>query len=235
MAALERVSIIEGKTPILVVAPHGAPGDDVNTDIIAEHIASAINAYAVINRGWERAEKVDYFNDKADCNNFLHMEDVVKDEFMEPILRFRSRIQRKHNTVVHMYMIHGMGNDIRNKTNDPNIDMIVGYGAGTPASYSCDPWRKDLFCYSMIQAGVNACQGKAGGMLSGWARNNMNQLFRKHYPDPRVQSMQIEIVRDLRNDATISQLTAEYLAGAMSDMLNYSSWSKPSSFVIKAY
>ena len=66
---MEKVSVLEGTIPALIIAPHGFKNDDLNTDLIAEEIATDLSAYAVINRGWERADKVDWFNDKADCNN----------------------------------------------------------------------------------------------------------------------------------------------------------------------
>src|SRR3990167_9367796 len=230
----ERVSTIEGKMPVLVVAPHGEPGDDINTDIVAERIAYAINAYAVINHGWCRNNQVDEINDKADCNNVGHMIGVVKDEFLDPIVRFRNRILKKYN-ICFMYMIHGMDNSIRNRAGDNTIEMIVGYGAGTPASYSCAIWRKDLFIFLLQQSQITCYEGKAGGTMSGWSKSNMNQLFRKHIYDPNVQSMQIEIIRDLRADRTISELTTEYLASAIKDLTQYGSWSKPSTMRVKQF
>jgi hypothetical protein len=118
-----------------------------------------------------------------------------------------------------MYLIHGMSDKHRIKANDPSLDIVVGYGAGSPDSYSCDPWRKDAFINLLKDNGLCAYEGKKGGQMSGWAKNNMNQLFRKWYTDPAVQSMQIEIVHELRADNDTAQLTAEYLAVAMSDML----------------
>lgn len=222
---MERVSIISGKQPILIVSPHGYKNDDENTATVAEAIASVLNCYAVINRGWERADDVDIFNDKADCNNVSHChEDVVKDEFLDPILRFRARILKRY-TKVHMYLIHGMSDKHRINANDPGLDIVVGYGAGSPDSYSCDPWRKDAFINLLKDNGLCAYEGKKGGQMSGWAKNNMNQLFRKWYTDPAVQSMQIEIVHELRADNDTAQLTAEYLAVAMSDMLGKTGYS----------
>jgi len=218
---MERVSIIEGKKPILVIAPHGFQQDDENTAFIAEYIAKTIDCYAVLNRGWERSENVDIFNDRADCNNAAHChEDVVKDEFLDPIIRFRNRL-RKTNQMVFMYMIHGMADKHRTLSGNNKLDIVIGHGAGTPDSYSCDVWRKDLFIKLLDDAGVTAYEGKRGGQMSGWARNNMNQLFRKWYSDPSMQSMQLEIVHELRADKDIARLTSEYLATAMSDMLAY--------------
>jgi hypothetical protein len=220
----ERVSIIAGKKPVLVVAPHGYDQDDENTTYVAETIAEQINCYAVINRGWERADNVDCMLDKADCNNVVHChEDVVREEFLDPILRYKNRILQAHN-VCHMFYVHGMANRHRQLAGDLDMDMVIGYGAGSPNSHSCDPWRKDLFMHLLLEAGLHPYQGKSGGPMSGWARNNMNQLFRKWYNDPRVQSMQVEIVHDLRSDKDIARLTAHYVAEAIKDMLDVKSY-----------
>ena len=110
---MERVSIINGKIPILIVAPHGYEKDDEQTALIAEYIANKIGAYAVINRGWERAEEVDFWKDKADCNNINHcFEDVVKEEIIDPILRYKSRILLGHSEM-YVFWIHGMSDDHR--------------------------------------------------------------------------------------------------------------------------
>lgn len=222
---MERVSIIAGHLPIIIVAPHGFNGDDENTSIVAEHTANSIGAYAVINRGWERAENVDYMLDKADCNDVNHChEDVVKEEFLEPILRYRNKILQT-SPIVHIYFIHGMSNKHRKIANDPNLDMVIGYGAGSPDSHTCSIWRKDLLCHLLNEAGVHTWEGKKGGPMSGWARSNMNQLFRKWYPDPQVQSMQIEIIHDLRSSSDAAIITAEYLATAVKDILAVKSFS----------
>lgn len=229
----ERVSIIPGKLPILIIAPHGFNDNDENTSIVAEHIARSINAYAVINRGWERADEVDYMLDKADCNDVNHChEDVVKEEFLDPILRYKNRILQTHEAV-YIYHIHGMGNKHRKIAGDDSLDMVIGYGAGAPNSHTCEVWQKDLLCHLLHESGINAFEGKKGGPMSGWARSNMNQLFRKWYPEPDVHSMQIEIVHDLRNCKDMAILTAEYIAAAVKDMLSVKSFSPSKSY--KAY
>ena len=138
---MERVSVIEGSIPVIVVAPHGFHGDDENTDLIAETIASTIDAYAVINRGWERGDTVDSFKDWADCNNVYHCkEDVVREEFLEPIIRFKNKILKKEQ-LAYIFYIHGMGNRHRAVAKDPYLDAVLGYGAGKPNSFSCDIWQ----------------------------------------------------------------------------------------------
>ena len=86
----QRVSIMEGKKPLLLVATSGA--NDSNTDVLTEVVASKLNSYAVINWGWERSAKIDYLGGKADCNNIDHCRGLVYDEFLEPIIRLKNRI-----------------------------------------------------------------------------------------------------------------------------------------------
>ena len=231
---MERVSLIDGSKPILIVAPHGFHDDDERTALIAENLADILDCYAVINRGWERADVVDCINDKADCNNLQHChEDVVKDEFLDPILRYKQRIvwgkgnhgamyslYLRQPTTMYMFLIHGMANKHRQLTGEPKLDLVIGYGAGSPDSFSCEPWRKDYLAHRLSEAGMCVFQGKKGGAMSGWARNNTNQLFRKWYQDPNVHSMQLEIVHALRQDDDCAKMTSEYLAAAIDDLIS---------------
>lgn len=217
---MERVSIREGKIPAIIVAPHGFDGDDENTGLIAEIIAKTINCYAVINRTWEREEFVDFMLDKADCNNVTHCHaDVVKEEFLDPIIRFKNRILRT-NSNVNIFYIHGMNNRHRIYSENPNLDLILGYGAGTPDSFSCKLETKNLMLHLLNElVNINSYEGASGGFMSGWSRNNMNQLFKKHYPDHRVESMQLEIIYELRKNKDSAIKVAESLSKCISNML----------------
>jgi hypothetical protein len=232
---MERVSIIEGKMPIIVVAPHGYDGDDENTGYIAEYTATMINAYAVINRGWERSDSIDYENDKADCNNVIHCNaDVVREEFLDPILRFKNRILKNHRfEFVYIFYIHGMSNKHRKIAGDDKLDMVIGYGAGSPDSLSCETWEKNAFAYYLQEFGINVYEGKKGGPMSGWSRNNMNQYFRKWQPSKYVKSMQIEIVHELRNNKEKCNIICNYLATSMKELICIEGFS--SSITIKSY
>lgn len=214
----ERVSIRRGPSPILLVAPHAAPGDDVNTDIVIDHLADLLNCNAVVNRGWHRGDSYDYYAEIADCNNVTHMVDVVKDEFLTPFLNLKTQIRRR-SPICHVFFIHGMAAQ-------KNVDIVIGYGAGSPNSFSCTPWRKNLLYTLLENENMDVWVGKAGGSYSGWARNNMNQYFRKQSYDTSVQSMQLEISRELRQDRGVSELTAEYLATALGDYINYDKFEK---------
>jgi len=217
---MERVSIREGKTPIILFAPHGYDGDDERTGKMTEYIAETLDCYAVINRGWERDDFVDCLIDKADCNNVAHChEDVVREEILDPILRYQKRIMRNH-PIAYYFTIHGMANRHRVISKISDLDIVIGYGAGSPNSFTCDEWRKNYIMHLLEEAGMSPAEGKKGGPMSGWSRNNMNQLFRKWYHDQSVQGMQLELIYDLRSDDEIALLASEYIAAAMQELID---------------
>lgn len=232
---MERVSIVEGKKPIIYVAPHGAHCDDVNTALIAEELAEAINGYAVINRGWERANDVDYKKEKANCNNVEHChKDVIKEEFLDPLLRFKNRILKKWARVCIVYL-HGMGNDIQKKTGISNLNYVIGWGNGvSDHSHTCSKWIKDFICYHLSSSDNCAVgEGKGGGNYAGRSKKNMVQLFRKWYPNDEVDSIQIEIVNNIRNSKLLAKTTAQIITITIEKLLNQKiPWKLPANFKI---
>lgn len=210
----ERVSLMEGDNPILIVAPHGF--NDINTGHVAERIAEVTNGYAVINWGWERAKKVDYFNDKANCNWVPHcLADVVKDEFLDPILNFKARIQNNQPVEklwTYVFTIHGFGGK-----NTP--DLILGYGQGKINKYTMDPKLVQLFTYYLKQQPFTVGHGKQGGNYCGRHKNNINRLFKYWYPDKYTQSIQIEIEGSLRHQKTDAEITGTDIGNAINEFL----------------
>jgi hypothetical protein len=229
---MDRVSIIEGKEPVIFVAPHGF--DDKNTDVIAKSAAEAMNAYAVINHGWIRADKYDYDKEHANCNNINHcLEDVVKDEFLNPIIRYKNKIRQKYSNA-HIFLIHGMSDNV--KKVDPNLTMIVGYGDGNPASFSCKIWQKNYFLYLCEQdANIVTYEGRAGSGYAGWSKNNLNQYFRKYDLDKHTQSLQLEIAKSERTSEGRAEFFAENLAAVISDVIKKTTWDAPSHWCPKGY
>jgi len=228
---MERVRTIKGKMPVILFAPHGYDGNDKNTSIIAETIAEDLNAYAVINLGWERSNKVDDIADLADCNNVYHChEDIVKEEILEPILRYVNQAKKNHNTV-YMFNIHGMSNNHRSIENK-KIDLVFGYGDGDPPSITIDLWKKNFMMSKFIELGIDAYEGAPKGIFSGWSKSNMNQIFRKWYPDHFVQSAQIEIAYELRSDKIAAQMTADSIATTIESMLEMKVFSTMEKFKV---
>lgn len=216
----ERVSIIKGTKPVLLIAPHGA--NDINTAELTEAICNLYDAYAVINWGWKRSNYVDYFADEANCNNIEHlMEDVVEDEFLVPIKRYVNYILKNHSDAF-IFIIHGIGNDIRKKTKDPNLDIVLGYGRGVPPKYTCDISMKNAFLKYLGEGGFKAYVGKKNGQFSGRARTNLNQFYthKDWQPNNYVHSMQVEIVYELRKNENLT-LTASRLALAIQNTMQW--------------
>jgi len=205
-----RVSIEKSDSPILFLAPHGA--DDTNTAELTELLCNMCNANGVINWGWERSSQVDVFNDKANCNSLKHLnEDVVKDEFLNPITK-RVNYLSAINQDIFIFIIHGVGNDIRKKTNDPKLDLILGYGRGNPPAYTCSISMKNSLINKLSAVKLNTYVGRKGGKFSGRSSNNLNQLFQ---PTPYVHSVQIEVVYDLRKSKKAIEDTALKMSAAI--------------------
>lgn len=210
---MERVRILNGKLPIIIVAPHGI--NDERSALISEEICKNIECFGVLNLGWERSEKVDFMKDEADCNNVKHChEDVVREEFLEPIIRFKNKIL-KNSKEVNLFYIHGMSNRHRVLANDPTMDIVLGYGAGKPSSVTFDVWKKNLFLDRLENMGFTTYEASEGSAMSGWSRNNMNQLFRKWYNDSRVNSIQVEIIHELRESDSSAITTGKLISEAI--------------------
>jgi hypothetical protein len=232
---VSRVRTLEGQAPILLFAPHGNPRDDERTGSVAERCARLVGGFAVVNRGWARAEDVDAARGRADCNDVAHCHtDPLAGEILEPLLAFRARILARHPIML-LLVVHGMANRHRHKTADGRLDVVVGCGAGTPASPSCDAWRKDAFAQRLARAGLSVYEARPGGRFAGWAISNMNQLFRRHYPDPRVHSLQVEIARSLRAHPRSARRTADLLAEAAVRAAAPRRWRRPAGFRVPKF
>lgn len=216
---MERVSISKGDLPVLLVAPHGP--DDLNTDYLVELIASEMSLFSVINRGWKKSYYVDQINDVADCNNISHLhEDVVKEEFFEPILRSVAKIQKTLDERAIVINIHGCGNSVRDYVDDPELDIIVGYGEGLRNnSHTCNLKLKNAFVSFLEDESFGVYQGQK--RYAGRARNNLNQLFKKWYPNQYVNSFQLEIVHELRADKKMLNLTSDAIIGAIDNLIMF--------------
>lgn len=184
---MPRVSLTDGgNSDIIIVAPHG--NDDTNTDVLAETIIQELGCYGVINNGWSRKTH--------NCNN-INLKGAAKKEFLNPLVDFANTIIN-NGSLPHIFIIHGVSDNIRSIA--PDLDFIIGYGAGNPPRLTCSNTYKDNFMQLLKDYFYNPYQGKASGNYSGWHQDNLNQLFVKNQS---VVSIQIEIVRALRhNDAT---------------------------------
>jgi len=215
----ERVSTYDGKTPCIILAPHGY--DDKNTSIIAEIAIKELGCCGVINRGWRKSSTYDYSRQMANCNNIEHIhKDVVKNEFLMPIMRHHARL-RKENKYIYMFSVHGVSNVVRKIANNPTLDLIIGCGAGNPAAYTCDKWRRNLFTKIINDFGITVYEGGPRSRYAARHKNNLTQLFNMGYwyPDDRTQSMQLEFVHDIRSDELVAEITGSFLSDAIKQLL----------------
>jgi len=234
----ERVSLRIGRKAIILIAPHGA--DDTHTATIAEKAAEKIDAFAIINRGFERAPQVDANQDKADCNRIDHIQQpVVCDEFLRPLLKFVKSASAKifglpstwnygpywnrpagTDSQVLVFLIHGAGNIVHQQANEP-VEVIVGYGLGTKKdSLTCETWRKNFFVdeFRRVTTEGDVFEASGGSNYAGRAANNLNQYFRKHQPNHLVESMQLEFPYSMRKDQQKAEMTAAKLAIVLSGL-----------------
>lgn len=201
---MQKVSTFNGNdSNIIIVAPHGK--DDANTAIVAEEIINELNCYGVINNGWSRK--------KHDCNN-INLKGAVKSEFLDPFVDFTNTII-KNGRYPNIFIINGVSDDIRLIA--PDLDFIIGYGAGNPNRFSCSIGYKDVFMQLLQDKSYTPYQGKESGNYSGWHQDNLNQLFANN---KSVVSLQIEIVRALRQDEATARLTGIQLSKCIDSSIN---------------
>lgn len=150
----------------------------------------------------------------ANCNDIDHCKlKPVYREFLRPLLEFKKEIIAKHGRC-HVFHMHGMSNRIRRDTKYP-VDIVIGYGAGSPPSYTCDTRYKNAFVTRLQEENFLVYQGKPGGRFSAWKTENLTQLFRQHDLDHRVQSIQLEVVNLRRYDEDTAKKTALAITRAM--------------------
>lgn len=235
----ERVSVIKGKIPVILVCPHGH--DDTNTAIITETAANILKCHAVINHGFEKSDFVDVTKDLANCNRVDHAKQpVVFEEFLRPIIKTKDKLWQKWyktpidrlNPVEHcctIFYIHGCGDHIH-KDAGFEVSMVIGCGIGEKKhSMTCTEWRINCFieCFTKTAFGNGKiCVGQGGSSYAGRDSNNMNQYFRKHATDPNVDSLQLEFPFSSRKTKTLAALTGATLGASIGELLKYARFDK---------
>ena len=226
---MSRVVVHHSYSPLVFVAPHGYKGDDFNTDLLVKIAAQKSNASYIINQGWQRDDIVDEDRDRADCNNYKHMaNEVLQDEFLMPFKRLCLRAKKNFGGALVLF-IHGISNNIRKTSGVKDVDVVLGYGLGKPDVLTCTTVCRENFLFNLHMDDLRCAIGKAGGKYSGNSQNNMNQFWRKIELDHFISSMQLEIVRELRDDKVITEITGETIGLAAQKAYYCTSFKMPSS------
>ncbi len=204
----------------MIVAPHGHKDNDYNTDVIADIMATELNASAVINTGWARGPKAILAEGIANLNDLQHCKlNMVKDEFLDPIVEFKKKCIQDHDRC-YIFYIHGMHENVRTTAQDDRLDMVLGCGQGDPPSYTCSLMFKNALAKRLREESFVVYQAKSGGKFAAWRKDNLNQYFRQHVLDDRVSSIQIEIINSLRNTIDDAIRTALRMTRAVDKLVN---------------
>lgn len=223
----DRVSVLTGSEPFLIVAPHGHDLDDTNTGLLAETITGLVDGYLVANNGWRRSKQVDELNGLANCNDRDHVQaDVVRDEFYVPIETAVGAITENPDPFEFplVLMIHGIGNRVRKDVGEPKLDVIVGWGNGDKPRPTCEKERREFFVDLLAQSGMGVFEGKAGGGYSAHSLKNLTQVVHREYG---VDVLQLEFIMHRREKAEINT-TAKHVAAVLKGLVN-----KPVGYVRK--
>jgi hypothetical protein len=218
---MDRVTVLRGSSPVLIVAPHGHDLDDTNTSQLSELIAGLTNAHLVANNGWRRHATVDSLLGLANCNNADHVqEDVVKDEFLDPIETAIEAMLTDNDDPFSaapaeplVLMIHGIGNRVRKTVGEPKLDVIVGYGNGDKPRPTCNKHRRQFFT-DLLSLKLATFEGKAGGDYSAHSYKNVTQFIRRSFG---IDVLQLELVGALREKAALDK-TAKHIASVIEFM-----------------
>jgi protein gp37/ParB-like chromosome segregation protein Spo0J len=214
----------DGICNILVVAPHGFPGDDTRTEDLAIHLAEKLDCYAVVNN-W-KYKKPNCTSKRegivADLNN---PDDAEKhaDDWWNPILRMAQRITLKYSCPAIVAVIHGM-KDLTAESNQSVFLLGAAYDDKDKNEQRYDPstatigeeTRNSL----MEQLQAKLGPGKDGVYPYGATTTIVPELVDTlKWP---VQAFQLEIKRTgFRNNDSAILSTAHKLANVLKSLTGF--------------
>jgi hypothetical protein len=220
---LREVSVRDsGTCNVLVVAPHGFPGNDDNTEILAYRLAQKLEAYAVVNNRKYKRPGERWANDEpgfvADLNS---PEDVQKSapDFFEKLMVKVDDLCKKYKKAIVVF-IHGMGDDkAGQKSRATKCDIGVGYSGSEhdPAkAFASKDFVKDL------RAGLKA-NGMWPAPVGRWftGSGTMAAYFRGRKGYENVEAVQLEFrYEGLRESSTSIEAAADTLCKTFASLEN---------------
>lgn len=204
---MERVSLVHGKNPVILIAPHG--NTDTYTDILTKAAAIECKGNAIVNHAWERSAKVDILKSEANCNNINHAtHDVVKDEFLDPIFQKEFQLIKKHGEIF-VFHVHGCGNNIAQLSGIKDLSFVLGYGKGPDGKSRpvCDSYHRDLFSLHAMRCLWVPAHAEAGSRFAGWDSDNLLQVWRPYRQFKQVHAMQLEFLTKTRISKKVAEAT----------------------------
>jgi hypothetical protein len=115
----------DGSSNVLVVAPHGYPGNDNNTDYVAYLLSKGLDAsYLINNKMYRKPQKKKTYGLSANLNNPWNKNPHTKD-FIDRLNAGIKNIRQQSGTTPIVITIHGM-DDVNADTH--NLDFCIGAG-----------------------------------------------------------------------------------------------------------
>ena len=226
---------------ILVIAPHGVPQDDKNTDLITRQLAENLECCSVVNDVYRKPKKrkdkttrqIEYEQPDKDkkivnANRRNQVEQHLDQEFLQPILAHTQTIIDGYGKALVVW-IHGIADgNIKAEAKDmranEDIHLLIGIGQGVPDRFTAYNETADELIELLKRnqkKPITACRAKKGSDYCGWHPNIMNQLFRQdRYDLSEVQSIQVEIkYKGFRDTDENIENTAKALTEALSALV----------------
>ena len=210
---MERVSVITGKVPVIFVSPYGA--DRPALANLAEEAAFYSDGNAVINRGFLRGNKVDYQTETADCGRIDHclVENVVFEEFLNPIIKLKNNLKKKHKRV-YVFLLTDLQGPM-------DMDILIGYGNGENFTVTCPVWAKELFATALRFVELKPYEANSSGLYTASDARCLNQLFRVYNYDKEVMSMHLWVNEHLLR---FTRSTASGIADAAVELTKHNNY-----------
>ena len=221
---------------IILVAPHGRisrPRDDVRTAEITERMQQLLNCYAVINEKYRKPNKkkseppFDQDKEICDLNRLNTYKDTpLYEQFVGSIRKFKKQIADSGETPF-IFHVHGILDDNiervcrqENLKNAEQISILIGTGRGNSGrSLSASQAKVSSLITFFKKEGIFA-HSTADPDYAAKKSYNLNQLFKVHYPDTKVNSFQLEIKDTGHRDTALNASeTAGRLASALLNMV----------------
>jgi hypothetical protein len=236
-----KIEFKEGKNNILLIAPHGFPGDDDYTAEITEILARKLDCHAAINTKYRRPDEdkkeiTDAKKLVADLNDKQSIIDAnLTVEWLDKLKNIKNKIvgfkkDKGTHGNCYIFLIHGVKDDNINAVHE-KADILLGIGRTKEDSGKKDrPTATEENLQNFIECLKNqglivAAEAKAAkkgvgdieNRYAGQDINNLNQCFQrsKDVLDPKVQSFQIEIKNTGFRDTDNLEKTATRLAAAI--------------------
>lgn len=206
----------EGESNVLIVAPHGYPGDDDNTEILAALLAEELDCFAVVNnRKYNRQAPSGSYRFTEDLNDVDQAPKCL--DFWDPLVDRLRHIVRHYPKFPLVLFLHGMSDANADEYVGKNFDFAIGVGCVGDHDPETATASKGLV--RSLRQLLSDTIGKAkDGVERYAATNRVPTILRRQVANRDVEAVQLEIrftgYRDTRDNL-------EELANALAKVIKH--------------